>query len=118
MRQSGRDLVFWFCPETASIAELPMDDRETTLFVKGRSQDFQVVAVQGMLTWHVTDPELLASRIDFSFRTWCCPVHYGRLPWGWEPFPLRIIGQRPGSPWTCSSTAHCCERVEDRLRGE
>ncbi|WP_313801781.1 SPFH domain-containing protein [Sphingobium sp.] len=66
VRQSGRGLVFWFRPETASIAELPMDDRETTLFVKGRSQDFQQVAVQGMLTWHVVDPELLASRIDFS----------------------------------------------------
>lgn len=66
VRQSGRGLVFWFRPETASIAELPMDDRETTLFVKGRSQDFQQVAVQGMLTWHVADPELLASRIDFS----------------------------------------------------
>lgn len=66
IRQSGRGLVFWFRPETASIAELPMDDRETTLFVKGRSQDFQQVAVQGMLTWHVADPELLASRVDFS----------------------------------------------------
>ncbi|WP_157216565.1 SPFH domain-containing protein [Flavisphingomonas formosensis] len=66
VRQSGRGLVFWFRPETASIAELPMDDRETTLFIKGRSQDFQAVAVQGMLTWHVTDPELLASRVDFS----------------------------------------------------
>jgi len=66
VRQSGRGLVFWFRPETASIAEIPMDDRETTLFVKGRSQDFQQVAVQGMLTWHVVDPELLASRVDFS----------------------------------------------------
>jgi len=66
VRQSGRGLVFWFRPETASIAEIPMDDRETTLFVKGRSQDFQQVAVQGMLTWHVVDPVLLASRVDFS----------------------------------------------------
>jgi regulator of protease activity HflC (stomatin/prohibitin superfamily) len=66
VRQSGRGLVFWFRPETASIAEVPMDDRETTLFVKGRSQDFQTIAVQGMLSWHVTDPELLASRVDFS----------------------------------------------------
>ncbi|RVC69986.1 band 7 protein, partial [Mesorhizobium sp. M00.F.Ca.ET.038.03.1.1] len=47
--QSGRGLVFWFVPETASIAELPMDDREMTLFVKGRSQDFQTVAVQGTI---------------------------------------------------------------------
>jgi regulator of protease activity HflC (stomatin/prohibitin superfamily) len=66
VRQSGRGLVFWFRPETASIAEIPMDDRETTLFVSGRSQDFQQVAVQGMLTWHVVDPELLAQRVDFS----------------------------------------------------
>ena len=66
IRQSGRGLVFWFNPETASIAELPMDDREMALFVKGRSQDFQAVAIQGTLTWHIVDPELLAARVDFS----------------------------------------------------
>ncbi|SFR85407.1 SPFH domain-containing protein [Sphingomonas jatrophae] len=66
LRQSGRGLVFWFVPETASIAEVPMDDREMAVFVKGRSQDFQMVAVQGTLTWRVADPELLASRVDFS----------------------------------------------------
>jgi regulator of protease activity HflC (stomatin/prohibitin superfamily) len=66
IRQSGRGLVFWFGPGTSSIAEVPMDDREATLFVKGRSQDFQAVTVQGMLTWRVADPELLASRVDFS----------------------------------------------------
>ena len=66
IRQSGRGLVFWFSPKTASIAELPMDDRETTVFVKGRSKDFQQLAVQGMLTWHVVNPELLAERVDFS----------------------------------------------------
>lgn len=65
-RQSGRGLVFWFRPETASISELPMDDREMTLFVRGRSQDFQVVAVQGSIGWHVADPERLAARVDFS----------------------------------------------------
>ena len=31
------------------------------LFVNGRSQDFQTVAMQGTVTWHVTDPELLTS---------------------------------------------------------
>ena len=65
-RQSGRGLVFWFMPETASIAELPMDDREMTLFVKGRSQDFQTIAVQGTVGWHVVDPARLAERVDFS----------------------------------------------------
>lgn len=66
IRQSGRGLVFWFRPQTSSIAELPMDDREMALFVTGRSQDFQTVAVQGTLTWHVVDPARLAERVDFS----------------------------------------------------
>ncbi|RFC66588.1 SPFH domain-containing protein [Mesorhizobium denitrificans] len=66
IRQSGRGLVFWFGPGTSSIAEVPMDDREATLFIKGRSQDFQTVTVQGVLTWRVADPEVLASRVDFS----------------------------------------------------
>lgn len=66
MLASGRGLAFWFMPQTASVVELPMEDRETTLFVSGRSQDFQDIAVQGTLIWHVADPERLAERIDFS----------------------------------------------------
>ena len=30
-----------------------------TLFVRGRSRDFQTVAVQGTVGWHVVDQELL-----------------------------------------------------------
>lgn len=66
VRQSGRGLVFWFRPDVASIAELPMDDRETTVFVKGRSADFQAVNVQGAIGWRIADPERLAERIDFT----------------------------------------------------
>lgn len=66
LRQSGRGLVFWFNPETASIAELPLDDRDATLFVRGRSRDFQQVSVQGALTWRVADPARLADHVDFS----------------------------------------------------
>ncbi len=65
---SGRGLVFWFLPQWASIAEVPTDDRETTLFVKGRSQDFQDVAVQGTVMWHISDPERLAERVDFTIE--------------------------------------------------
>lgn len=64
--QSGRGLAFWFMPRRASIAELPMDDREMGLFVKGRSQDFQDVSVQGRISWRIADPDLLATRVDFT----------------------------------------------------
>ena len=66
VKQSGRGLVFWFAPQSASIVEIPMDDREMTLFVRGRSQNFQAVSVQGSIGWHVVDPQRLAERIDFS----------------------------------------------------
>jgi regulator of protease activity HflC (stomatin/prohibitin superfamily) len=66
IRQSGLGLVFWFRPERASIAEVPMDDREMTLFIKGRSSDFQQVNVQGVLGWRVAEPERVAERIDFT----------------------------------------------------
>lgn len=58
--------MFWFIRQTASIAEVPMDDREATLFVKGKSADFQDVHVQGALLWRVADPLRLAERIDFT----------------------------------------------------
>ena len=64
--RAGRGLSFWFRPQRASIAELPMDDRETALFVKGRSKDFQDVAVQGRISWRVADPQRLAERVDFT----------------------------------------------------
>ena len=66
LRQSGRGLVFWFAPANASLAEVPLDDREMTFFVKGRSADFQDVSVQGMIGWRVAAPELAADRIDFA----------------------------------------------------
>lgn len=86
--RSGRGLVFWFRRETASLAEVPMDDREATVFVNGRSKDFQAVAVQGSLTWHVVDPERLAQRVDFS---------------------LDLVTGRP--------TGEPVERIESRLAG-
>ncbi|MET1112139.1 MAG: SPFH domain-containing protein [Allosphingosinicella sp.] len=64
--RAGRGLAFWFRPQRASIAELPMDDRDTALFVKGRSKDFQDVAVQGRISWRVADPQRLAERVDFT----------------------------------------------------
>src|SRR5258708_29577720 len=64
--RAGRGLAFWFLPQRASIAEIPVDDRNMVLFFNGRSRDFQAITVQGDLTWHVTDPTVLGDRVDFS----------------------------------------------------
>ncbi|MCB9762408.1 MAG: band 7 protein [Alphaproteobacteria bacterium] len=64
--RSGRGLSFWFLPLSASISELPMDDRELPILFHGRSRDFQDVTVQAVVSWRVRDPEALAQRVDFT----------------------------------------------------
>ncbi len=64
--RSGRGLAFWFHPLSASVSEVPMDNRELPFLFHGRSRDFQDTAVQGVITYAVTDPQTLADRVDFT----------------------------------------------------
>jgi regulator of protease activity HflC (stomatin/prohibitin superfamily) len=66
LRRSGRGLAFWFHPLSNSLAEVPVDDRDVSLLFHGRSADFQDVTVQGLLTYRVARPELVAERVDFT----------------------------------------------------
>ncbi|MDF1735449.1 MAG: SPFH domain-containing protein [Minwuia sp.] len=66
VRRAGRGLAFWFGPNGASIAEVPMDDRELTFMIRGQSSDYQDLAVQGSVLWRVTDAEVLSRRVDFT----------------------------------------------------
>ncbi len=67
-RKAGRGLAFWFRPDGASIAEIPLDDRDMPFLFRGRSKDFQEVTAQGLITWRVADPEGLAERLDFMIN--------------------------------------------------
>jgi regulator of protease activity HflC (stomatin/prohibitin superfamily) len=64
--RSGAGLSFWFLPLSASVAEVPLDDRELPFHFNGRSADFQDVTAQGVITYRVVDPETLMKRVDFS----------------------------------------------------
>ncbi|MGC4001457.1 MAG: SPFH domain-containing protein [Anaeromyxobacter sp.] len=66
LRREGRGLSFLFQAHSASIAEVPADDRELPLVVHARTADFQDVTVQGVLTYRVRDPRTLAARVDFT----------------------------------------------------
>ena len=63
---SGPGLTFWFRPLDTAIAEVPLDDRELSFLFHGRSGDLQEVVAQGVITYRVADPEVLAARIDFG----------------------------------------------------
>ena len=64
--RSGRGVSFWFAPDRTSIVEIPVDDRDTDFAFPLRTQDFQVVSVQGTITWRTNDPRVLAERTDFT----------------------------------------------------
>src|SRR4051812_21837008 len=66
LRRSGRGLSFWFSPFAVSLAEIPVDDREVTIAVHGRSADFQDVVIQGSLTYRIAEPAKTAARVDFA----------------------------------------------------
>lgn len=66
LRTAGRGVAFWFLPHAASLAEVPADDQEMPILFHGRSADFQDVAVQGVVTYRVEDPQRLAGRVDFT----------------------------------------------------
>ncbi|MCA9566976.1 MAG: band 7 protein [Myxococcales bacterium] len=85
--RSGRGLSFWFLPMSASIAEIPIDDREQTFLFHGRTADFQEVTVQGVITYRVAEPEVLAQRVDFTLD----------LTTGlWRKTPLESLSQQLG----------------------
>lgn len=64
--RSGRGVDFWFLPLSASLVEVPVDDREQSFLCNGRSSDFQELTVQGVITYRVNAPETLAGRGDFG----------------------------------------------------
>lgn len=64
--RSARGASFWFMPMAASVAEVPVDDRELPVLFHGMTKDFQPVVLQGGITWRVNDPERLAERVDFT----------------------------------------------------
>ena len=64
--RSGRGLAFWFMPLSASLSEIPCDNRDQPFLFHSRSQDFQDVTAQGTITYRILKPEAMAPRIDFT----------------------------------------------------
>ncbi|MEK7415683.1 MAG: SPFH domain-containing protein [Planctomycetota bacterium] len=62
----GPGLAYWFNPLSAAVAQLPVEDCETTFALKERSSDFQEVTVQVVLTYRVTDAVKAAGRVNFG----------------------------------------------------
>jgi len=63
--REGSGGSFWFRPLSASLSEVPVDDRELALQFHAQTLDFQDVAVQASVTFRL-DPAVVVRRVDFS----------------------------------------------------
>lgn len=80
---SGAGLSFFFNPATAAMSEVPTADREQGFLLHARSRDFQDVTVQATIAYRFVEPELAASRYDFSIDL---------LHGEWRSEPLLNVG--------------------------
>lgn len=66
LRRRGPGLAYWFNTLSAALAQVPVEDVETTFVLRERSADLQEVTVQCTLTYRLADPERAAARTNFS----------------------------------------------------
>ncbi|MEU7059783.1 SPFH domain-containing protein [Streptomyces sp. NPDC046197] len=66
LAHDGPGLSFWFRSLTASLSEVPVDDRELAMTFHARTSDFQDVSVQATVTYRISAPAVAAERLDFS----------------------------------------------------
>ena len=64
--RSGARLAYWFYPLSAAVAQVPVEDIQTTFVLRERSSDVQEVTVQTTLTYRIADAERAAQRANFS----------------------------------------------------
>jgi hypothetical protein len=62
----GEGLAFWFAPQSAAIAEVPLRDQDLPFLFHARSADFQQLTAQGVITFRFADPATIARRVDFT----------------------------------------------------
>ncbi len=66
VRRKGVGLAYWFRPLAAAVAQVPIEDIETTFLLKELSADFQEVTVQCVLRYRCIEPERAATRLNFG----------------------------------------------------
>jgi regulator of protease activity HflC (stomatin/prohibitin superfamily) len=82
--RKGAGQAYWFVPLSASVAQVPVEDCETTFVLNERSSDFQDLMAQCTVRYRFTSPEQAASRINFTIE-----LRTGR----WVEEPLERLAQ-------------------------
>jgi regulator of protease activity HflC (stomatin/prohibitin superfamily) len=67
--QEGVGLSFWYYAPTTSIVTVPMSSVDVPFAFEETGADFQIVTVQGQLTYRIVDARRVATLLDFSINS-------------------------------------------------
>lgn len=66
VRRSGAGLAFFYFQPSASIVIVPIGSADAPFIFNEISADFQPVSVQGQLSYRISDPQKVASLLDYT----------------------------------------------------
>lgn len=66
VRREGSGLSFFYYAPTSTLVSIPLESADVPFVFQETTGDFQAVAIQGQLTYRVSEPKKLASLLDFS----------------------------------------------------
>ncbi len=66
LKKHGTGINFFYLPRTTSIAVIPVSSQDSPFIFNEMTADYQEVSIQGTLTYRVTAPMELASRLVFT----------------------------------------------------
>ena len=69
VRREGPGLSFFYYAPTSTIVTVPLASADVPFAFQESTADFQSVAIQGQLTYRVSDPKKVASLLDLSIGT-------------------------------------------------
>jgi hypothetical protein len=69
IRRAGTGLAFFYYKPASSIAVVPVGSIDAPFIFNEMTADFQPVTVQGQLTYHIDNPELVASLLNYTVDT-------------------------------------------------
>lgn len=68
VKQAGQGINFWYLPFNANIAAVPTGNQDANFIFTEATANFQEVAIQGTLTFRLTNPQAVARRLDYTIE--------------------------------------------------
>ncbi len=66
VKREGKGLAFYYYAPSSSIVAIPSGTNDAAFFFNESTSDFQQLSIQGVITYKVDNPKMLAEMLDFS----------------------------------------------------